>query len=224
MCCHVNREKQVEVLVTCARECFPSCEPDVQFVWWWWSLLRWNSFKVVRDSEDSEWLAWLYPSDNYFRSAHRRGLDLERHWDLWTRVQWTLGRMDVCVPIMNSSRLLMKAYSGFKKCYSAFSPTGGSLTVRETPWHTALTNPITVVLPHFQYAFQDKHTHTHTLTHSLTHKKPLLVNNMWNVSQGWSDLNWQWANRWHLLKNVSVFLYIETTSIISHCSTGGQVC
>ena len=35
-------------------------------------LLRWYSFKVVLDSEDSDWLAWLYPSP--YTAAHKFGI------------------------------------------------------------------------------------------------------------------------------------------------------
>ena len=35
-------------------------------------LLRWYSFKVVLDSADSDWLAWLYPSP--YTVAHRFGI------------------------------------------------------------------------------------------------------------------------------------------------------
>ena len=33
--------------------------------------MRWSSFTVVLDSEDSDWLAWLHPSP--FTAVHRFG-------------------------------------------------------------------------------------------------------------------------------------------------------
>ena len=44
----------------------------LQSVWLSWMLLRWYSFKVVLDSEDSDWPAWLYPSP--YTAAHRFGI------------------------------------------------------------------------------------------------------------------------------------------------------